>query len=73
MLWFAAPGPHADVVHQTLRRWPGTNLTALIAGGWPYDPTHLIDYDGPRALPRRPIHLLTAHQAANNLRATAPN
>ncbi|WP_157430950.1 hypothetical protein [Actinomadura macra] len=71
VLWFTKPGPDADVVHQTLQRWPDSNLIALIAGAWPYGPTHFTDHDGPRALPHQPINLLSAHQAADKLRAFA--
>ncbi|WUH97734.1 hypothetical protein OHR68_30045 [Spirillospora sp. NBC_00431] len=70
VLWLTSPGPDTDVVHQTLQHWPGNNLIALIAGAWPYGPTHLIDHDGPRALPRQPIKLLTAQQAASELRSS---
>ncbi|MFI0486784.1 hypothetical protein [Actinomadura sp. 9N215] len=70
ILWLTSPGPDADVVHQTLQHWPNDNLIALIAGGWPHGPTHLIGHDGPQAFPPRPINLLTAHQAAKQLRSS---
>ncbi len=71
VLWFAAPGPDADVVHDTLQSWPGTGLIPLIAGPWPYGPTYLIDADGPRPLPRRSIDLLTAQQATTELQVAS--
>ncbi|WP_026405400.1 hypothetical protein [Actinomadura rifamycini] len=69
VLWFAAPGPDADVVHDTLQSWPGTGLVPLLASPWPYGPTYLIDADGPRPLPRRSINLLTAQQATTEIHA----
>ncbi|MEV5830494.1 hypothetical protein AB0L25_33500 [Spirillospora sp. NPDC052242] len=71
VLWFTVPGPDTDVVHDTLQNWPGTGLVPLIAGHWPYGPTHLIDSDGPRPLPHRPINLLTAQQATTELQAAS--
>ncbi|QFG22901.1 hypothetical protein [Actinomadura sp. WMMB 499] len=70
VLWFTAPGPDGDVVHEAMQSWPGTGLVPLIAGPWPYGPTYLVDSDGPRPLPRRPINLLTAQQATTKLQAT---
>ncbi|MEU8803269.1 hypothetical protein [Spirillospora sp. NPDC048819] len=68
-VWFATPGPDADVVHETLQRWHGTNLIALMSGAWPYGPTHFIDADGPRRLPDHNLHLLPRDQAITRLRA----
>lgn len=31
-VWFATPGPDADVVHETLQGWHGTNLIAIMSG-----------------------------------------
>ncbi|MDL4813204.1 hypothetical protein [Actinomadura opuntiae] len=70
LLWFSSPGPDADVVHQTLDHWPGTSLTALIAGPWPYGPTHLIETDGPRPLPQHPVRMLSVQQAVAELHQT---
>lgn len=63
IVWLAAPGPDADVVHETLQRWPANSLIALMSGHWPYGPTHLIEETGPRPLPSQPIPLLSAKQA----------
>ncbi|TDD69372.1 hypothetical protein [Actinomadura rubrisoli] len=65
VLWFTTSGPDTDVIHQTLQNWP--DIIALIAGGWPHGPTHLIEADGPRPLPRRPIDLLSPQQAIASL------
>lgn len=71
-VWFATPGPDADVVHETLRQWPTDNLTGLMLGLWPYGPTHMIDKTGPRPLPSQPISLLSPEQAITRLSDNAP-
>ncbi|TDB95692.1 hypothetical protein E1266_12445 [Actinomadura sp. 7K534] len=67
VVWFATPGSDADVVHETVQRWPAGSLIALMAGLWPYGPTHVIEETGPRPLPSQPILLLSAEQAASRL------
>ncbi|GAA0544099.1 hypothetical protein [Actinomadura livida] len=67
VVWFATPGPDADVVHETLQRWPANSLIALMSGLWPYGPTHVIEEAGPRPLPSQPIPLLSAEQAVMRL------
>ncbi|WP_198679180.1 hypothetical protein [Thermomonospora amylolytica] len=62
-LWLVTPGSDADVVHQTIQRCSGINLTGLFAGPWPYGPTHVIDIDGPRQPLHQPITLLSPEQA----------
>ncbi|MBA9007252.1 hypothetical protein [Thermomonospora cellulosilytica] len=66
-LWLVTPGSDADVVHQTIRRCSGINLTGLFAGPWPYGPTHVIDIDSPRQPLHRPITLLSPEQAITAL------
>ncbi|TDC87633.1 hypothetical protein [Actinomadura sp. 7K507] len=66
--WFATPGLDADVVHETLQRWHGANLIAIMSGAWPYGPTHFIDTDGPRPLPVHNVQLLPHDQAVTKLR-----
>ncbi|GLZ16379.1 hypothetical protein Acsp04_66140 [Actinomadura sp. NBRC 104425] len=69
VLWLTSSGPDADVVHQALQKWSGTNLVVLVDGGWPYGPTHLIESDGSSPMPRHPVDLMTPHQAIAALRS----
>lgn len=69
VLWITMPGRHSDVVHEALAHWPNDNLVVLAAGPWPYGPTYVIEADGPRPLPRRPVDLLAPQQAAASLQA----
>ncbi|MFD0690953.1 hypothetical protein [Actinomadura fibrosa] len=69
IIWFVAPGQHTDVVHQVLRHRRSPQVTALVWGAWAYGPTHYIGAGGAQELPPRPIELLTAQQAAAELRA----
>ncbi|MEV5831570.1 hypothetical protein AB0L25_39015 [Spirillospora sp. NPDC052242] len=68
VLWIATPGPHSDVVHDAITHWPADNLVVFADGPWPYGPTYLIENNGPRPLPRRPIGLLTPQQAVTDLK-----
>ncbi|MFV2175534.1 hypothetical protein ACFHW2_26035 [Actinomadura sp. LOL_016] len=68
VLWFSSPASDADVVNETLVHWPDTNLIAFVADPWPYGPTHLVDADGPKPRPLRPVRLLSPRQAAEELR-----
>ncbi|MFI0350946.1 hypothetical protein [Actinomadura sp. 9N407] len=72
MLWTATPGADADVVHRTLNSCPAGLLTGLFSGPWPYGPTHLIEANGPRPRPRRPVRLLSPQQAVARLHLTIP-
>jgi hypothetical protein len=67
--WFARPGQDADVVHEILQTQRDPNVVTLITGPWAYGPTHYIETDGPRRLPRRPIELPSAQEAITALRA----
>ncbi|MDL4770692.1 hypothetical protein [Actinomadura xylanilytica] len=67
IIWLAAPGEDADVVHETIRLWPSDRLTTLLAGPWPYGPTHVVEADGPRPLLRCPINMLSVRQAISVL------
>lgn len=52
------PGEHSDVVHEAITTWLADNLVVFTAGPWPYGPTYVIEKNGPRPLPHRPIGLL---------------
>lgn len=67
--WFASPGQDGDVVHEILRAGTNPNVVTLISGPWAYGPTHYIEVDGPRRLPRRPIELLSAQETITALRS----
>ncbi|GAA0241251.1 hypothetical protein GCM10009527_042300 [Actinomadura nitritigenes] len=66
--WFASPGQDSDVVHEILQAGTNPNVVTLISGPWAYGPTHYIEVDGPRRLPRRPIELLSAQETIMALR-----
>lgn len=68
-LWVATPGADADVVHQTLKQRPESELIGLFNGPWPYGPTHFIDINGPRRLPSQGFNLLSCDQAIARLDA----
>jgi hypothetical protein len=69
VLWIVTTGADADVVHRTLESYPAAGLTGLFMGSWPYGPTHVIEEDGPRPRPRRPIRLLSPKQALDRMHA----
>ncbi|MFA1546164.1 hypothetical protein [Actinomadura chokoriensis] len=68
VLWLAAPGDDADVVHQTLEGQASTELITLFNGPWPYGPTHFVSTDGPQHPPCHNLELLTRDQAIARLR-----
>ncbi|MFE9107023.1 hypothetical protein [Actinomadura geliboluensis] len=72
IIWFAAPGPHADIVHTALRHWADASLLAFISGPWPYGPTHLIEETGPRPLPSTPLPLPSPQEAIERLPTRRP-
>ncbi|QKG20132.1 response regulator receiver/SARP domain-containing protein [Actinomadura verrucosospora] len=69
ILWLAAPGEDADVVHDTLCSLDGADIIAIFRGAWPYGPTHLVDADGPRQVPNQ-LELLSASEAIGKLTAS---
>ncbi|MER6808141.1 hypothetical protein ABT299_02570 [Spirillospora sp. NPDC000708] len=69
ILWLAAPGEDADVVHDTLCSLDGADIIAIFRGAWPYGPTHLVDADGPRQVPSQ-LELLSASEAIGKLTAS---
>ncbi|MFD0857344.1 hypothetical protein ACFQ07_34390 [Actinomadura adrarensis] len=69
ILWIATPRADADVVYRTLQGCSGTAVTGLFNGLWPYGPTHVVEEDGPRPRPQRPVRLVTAPQAIVRLDA----